>query len=1291
MKKKNKSMKEQLSKRHSKKLVKQLKGGGNAKDITYKQAFDMFKDYEFTSTPYALTTLENRTKETQDWLSRKGTSENKKFIATTWRKKNDGTEAGYVTITTPDAEYVVNDVTEKQYDKFYETLKGADDEMKKGGKAKEHQYAGTKVYLGKYRNKFVVVDAKSNELWANEYFKKVEDAISFAKENKFDLISKEVVEWDKKTTVDDMGDKPVFSGVKDKKDCGGEMKKGGKLSMSEKLAMKKGGKTKESTIEGYLPVFPGFYNTLFQADEEMIIEDPHTYDDYDFDYKQYEQDVAKKAVETVEKWLKDFDIKIKFQELISPKYYNFSNDSINVEYIIGKDTIKKMLDYLEIEKEAFAKYIKDRYTSRDGFSSSYSSDSEEWIKYLKEGYKREHVFGSVLDFILENEGHDQEDLYYAVSDRVSLSGTLKEKDEEKKKGGKLKGRQVRLKSGAMGTREKLQNRYDDLEDFSHWSEIYNLHRRLGYDTAEEAWEDNPTIESGTNPSDLRNVSSPELMSEEMKKGGTAGKKTLKKGDNIQILGKRWFERTNGNTYHSVDVYVNNEFVGRQPYSYGYGDQYVQSGIEILREHYNFPGKFKDEKYPSMYALKEYGINILQNVSDVSRKKDLAKGGTMKKGGKTELPDDYGITRFGEITPAKNRGEYLKNKEHYQVLVDSNDPRETKYFTQYYLESAEKYFNEIKQDRKYVDLREWDVEAQEYYDVESSYARGGKIWESLDFDNIEQYFDYIHESKVNGQPQQVRDLVNRMDADQKKAFFTYARGAGYDETINWVNEKMECGGGAYAKGGQVEGEIAYLKTHPIKTKGDVEKFMKFCTDYIGIGFHPDTPFEDYINKDTDKATFSEEQSRIFNKAMEQSFEVAKKEKIDLYGIGIDYFQKKFDAIASGKKEKGGGVSDKNVSIDKIISILNNLDGNGITFEDEKEVRKELNNYSPEKLKRYSRELAMSDAEYKTAMKDFLNYLDGRGLVVEDDDLVVSSMAKGGGVEKSKEIKKRLEYIRKELRAERISYGELAELQSLAKHIDPSDVELLEAAGVPEFPDDDSKEKGGRMKNTPKDKIVPYVVKGNRLGVWELISTLDTKPSKGAAERIRNEFHRSLEPGHPNEHLGQKYRVGDVKIINQKTGEQIDFYKAPMFETFDKGGKAFVPKSAQMRKLQQQIQILEESKDSQILDAETRKKIPATIARLQAQYDELGKKISTREKMDLDNAKIYLSIPTTYKEKLYNKLREKGVKVKWKTMDDVTKVIVKTKSKLSKVYEVYKKLLEKDKVEVPSLESISSKLK
>jgi len=51
------------------------------------------------------------------------------------------------------------------------------------------------------------------------------------------------------------------------------------------------------------------------------------------------------------------------------------------------------------------------------------------------------------------------------------------------------------------------------------------------------------------------------------------------------------------------------------------------------------------------------------------------------------------------------------------------------------------------------------------------------------------------------------------------------------------------------------------------------------------------------------------------------------------------------------------------------------------------------------------------------------------------------------------KERLEYLRGEILAERISYGELAELESLAYAIDPGDVLLLQWAGVPEGEDDE----------------------------------------------------------------------------------------------------------------------------------------------------------------------------------------------------------------------------------------------
>ncbi len=68
----------------------------------------------------------------------------------------------------------------------------------------------------------------------------------------------------------------------------------------------------------------------------------------------------------------------------------------------------------------------------------------------------------------------------------------------------------------------------------------------------------------------------------------------KQGCFVTIEGRRWFERTNGNTYHSVSVYVNNELVGRQPFAYGYGEQYVQSAFDILTEFGMFPYEKTDE-------------------------------------------------------------------------------------------------------------------------------------------------------------------------------------------------------------------------------------------------------------------------------------------------------------------------------------------------------------------------------------------------------------------------------------------------------------------------------------------------------------------------------------------------------------------------------------------------------------------------------------------------------------------------------------------------------------------------
>ena len=95
------------------------------------------------------------------------------------------------------------------------------------------------------------------------------------------------------------------------------------------------------------------------------------------------------------------------------------------------------------------------------------------------------------------------------------------------------------------------------------------------------------------------------------------------------------------------------------------------------------------------------------------------------------------------------------------------------------------------------------------------------------------------------------------------------------------------------------------------------------------------------------------------------------------------------------------------------------------------------------------LAPGDGEENKA---FVYIMDDGSMKITDDSIgSVVMETPATPIETTPQIKARLEHLRGELRAERISMGELHELQSLAKHIEPGDVELLEAAGVPEFPE------------------------------------------------------------------------------------------------------------------------------------------------------------------------------------------------------------------------------------------------
>lgn len=180
-------------------------------------------------------------------------------------------------------------------------------------------------------------------------------------------------------------------------------------------------------IETFLPVFNGFYGTFFDnivdnsenREIEFYNEENGTslnWGDFTFNYPEIQKEISLKCCEEVEKKLNEIGIKceITYQELVSPKYYNFSNDSINVE--INFKDFNQVINILEDSSEIFARYINNNYNSRDGFISSYSNYASDWMADLKNYPEVEaHKVGAVLEFILiELEGYNDYNLYSDV-------------------------------------------------------------------------------------------------------------------------------------------------------------------------------------------------------------------------------------------------------------------------------------------------------------------------------------------------------------------------------------------------------------------------------------------------------------------------------------------------------------------------------------------------------------------------------------------------------------------------------------------------------------------------------------------------------------------------------------------------------------------------------------------------------------------------------------------------------------------------------------------------------------
>jgi hypothetical protein len=63
---------------------------------------------------------------------------------------------------------------------------------------------------------------------------------------------------------------------------------------------------------------------------------------------------------------------------------------------------------------------------------------------------------------------------------------------------------------------------------------------------------------------------------------TATTETNTNLNSVFIEARLWFDKTYGNTYHSVRVEANGLSVGQVGLTYGYGEQYLQTALDYLK-------------------------------------------------------------------------------------------------------------------------------------------------------------------------------------------------------------------------------------------------------------------------------------------------------------------------------------------------------------------------------------------------------------------------------------------------------------------------------------------------------------------------------------------------------------------------------------------------------------------------------------------------------------------------------------------------------------------------------------
>lgn len=84
-------------------------------------------------------------------------------------------------------------------------------------------------------------------------------------------------------------------------------------------------------------------------------------------------------------------------------------------------------------------------------------------------------------------------------------------------------------------------------------------------------------------------------------------------------------------------------------------------------------------------------------------------------------------------------------------------------------------------------------------------------------------------------------------------------------------------------------MVYTNDSHITSVKDVKTFFHHIVFERKVNFHPDDAFDQYICTETREPSFSPDECTLYDRLIDESFNVCEKEGVDIYEIGLEELQ------------------------------------------------------------------------------------------------------------------------------------------------------------------------------------------------------------------------------------------------------------------------------------------------------------------------------------------------------------------------------------------------------------------